>query len=146
METKTLRQFITFAIVGGIATVIDFLFFNLVFWITTGFIFSRFIGIFISMVWNFLANRKITFKATEEDPRRQLFKYLIVYGIAMGANVFVGWIAFQMLGPGQLNANIAAVLGLVVSIPTAFFGSKLWVFKKKREENKIFEREVETFK
>jgi len=131
METRTVRQFITFAIVGGIATVIDFLFFNLVFWITTGFIFSRVIGILISMVWNFLANRKITFKATEGNIREQLFKYVVVYGIAMGANVFIGWIAFQMLGPGQLNANIAAVLGLIISIPTAFLGSKLWAFKKK---------------
>lgn len=132
MEIKTIRQFITFAIVGGIATVIDLLFFNLVFWITTGFIFSRFIGILISIVWNFLANRKITFKATGEKIRGQLFKYIIVYGIAIGANVFIGWTAFQMLGPGQLNANIAAALGLVVSIPTAFFGSKLWVFKRGR--------------
>jgi len=132
MGTKTIRQVVIFAVVGGIATGIDFLFFNLVFWITTLFIFSRFVGIFISMVWNFLANRQITFKATKENTKKQLFKYLIVYGIAMGANVFIGWLAFQMLGPGQLNANIAAALGLVVSIPTAFLGSKLWVFKEGR--------------
>ncbi len=138
MGIRTIQQIITFAIVGGIATIIDFLFFNLVFWMTTLFIFSRIIGILISMVWNFLANRQITFKATEEDPKKQLFKYIIVYGIAMGANIFIGWIAFQILGPGQLNANIAAALGLIVSIPTTFFGLKLWAFKKKGKETDVF--------
>ena len=130
MERKTLKQFIIFGFVGGVATIIDFLFFNLLFWLTTYFVVSRLVGIMISMIWNFTANRRITFKAIKGDLRKQLFKYLIVYGISMGANVLVGWIAFQILGPGQLNANIAAVLGLVVSIPTAFIGSKLWAFKK----------------
>ena len=129
MERRTIKQFIMFGFVGGIATVIDFLIFNLVFWLTVWFVISRIIGIAMSMIWNFIANRNMTFQATKGDPRKQLFKYLVVYGISMGANVLVGWIAFQMLGPGQLNANIAAVLGLFVSIPTAFIGSKLWAFK-----------------
>lgn len=129
MERRTVKQFIIFGFVGGVATIIDFLIFNLLFWLTEWFILSRIIGIAMSMIWNFTANRHITFKATKGDPRKQLFKYLIVYGISMGANVLVGWVAFQMLGPGQLNANIAAALGLAVSIPTAFIGSKLWAFK-----------------
>jgi putative flippase GtrA len=129
MERKTIKQFITFAFVGGVATGIDFLVFNIIFFMNEGFLFSRISGIFCSMFWNFLANRHITFKA-KGDPRKQLFKYLIIYGISMSVNVFVSWTMFQILGPGQFNANIAAVTGLAVSIPIAFIGLKLWVFKK----------------
>jgi len=130
MERNLLKQIITFGIVGGIATVIDFIFFNLIFLMTSLFVYSRVIGIFMSMIWNFMMNRTVTFKAQEGKIKGQLVKYLIVYGISMGSNVLVSWFVYvYMLSPGQLNANIAAVFALCVSIPLAFIGSKLWAFK-----------------
>jgi putative flippase GtrA len=124
---KTLKKFFVFCLVGAIATIIDLVIFNLSFRFSP-FVIARIIGIITSMGWNFSANRNFTFKSNGNIPR-QLIKYLLVYGLAMSANVLTGWIVFSFLGPGTLNANIAAASGLIVSIPLAFFGSLLWTFK-----------------
>lgn len=125
-------KFLLFCFVGGIATLLDLVSFNIVFTYTSLFIFSRIIGIAFSMVWNFTANRVMTFQAKEGKISLQLIKYLIVYGIAMSLNVLVSWGAYQLIGPGILQANIAAILGFIISIPTAFFGSLLWAFNTEK--------------
>lgn len=132
VKLKTIHKFILFVFVGGIATVLDLLFFNFIFRYSSLFIVSRVAGIAFSMIWNFTANRHITFQAKEGKPAPQLIKYLVVYGIAMGLNVLVSWTAYGIIGPGQLQANIAAVLGMIVSIPTSFLGSLLWTFKTQK--------------
>lgn len=129
-KSQTFAKFLKFCMVGGIATLIDFMFFNAFFILSGFFIISRVMGILISMIFNFSSNKYFTFKA-KGNTSNQLIKYIIVYGIAMGANVFVSKIIYMLLGEGVLNANIAAAFGLIISIPTAFFGSLLWAFHKR---------------
>ena len=133
---KTHHKFILFCFVGGVATLLDLLFFNFMFKYTQLFVLSRIAGIAFSMIWNFNANKHMTFQAKEGKTAPQIFKYLIVYGTAMGLNVLVSWTVFGIIGPGQLEANIAAVLGMMVSIPTAFIGSLLWAFKIEKIKTK----------
>jgi putative flippase GtrA len=132
MGLKTLLRFIIFCFVGGIATLIDFIIFNLFYFIGIGFVISRFFGIVISMVWNFGMNRNVTFNARNGKYIKQLSKYLVVYAVSMGANVLVGVIILSLLGDGTINANIAAAAGLSLSIPLSFFGSWLWTFRKEK--------------
>lgn len=132
VKLRTTHKLLLFCFVGGIATLLDLLCFNFIFKYTNWFIFSRIGGIVFSMIWNFNANRYMTFQAKEGKPVPQLLKYLIVYGIAMGLNVLVSWTAYGIIGPGQLQANVAAIFGFMVSIPTSFFGSLLWAFKMEK--------------
>jgi putative flippase GtrA len=129
-KSPTAAKFLKFCLVGGMATLIDFLFFNAFFIMSGLFVISRIMGILISMIFNFSSNKYFTFKA-KGKLHSELIKYVIVYGIAMGANVFVSKVIYSLLGEDVLNANIAAAFGLIVSIPTAFFGSLLWAFKKR---------------
>ena len=87
------------------------------------------------MIWNFLANRNVTFKAKSGKIKSQLPKYIVVYSIAMSSNVLISRIAFYLLGSGQLNANVAAFIGLCVSIPISFIGSLLWAFNTDKSKN-----------
>ena len=129
IKLRTFHKLILFVFVGVVATLLDLLCFNFVFKYTDMFVISRIVGIAFSMIWNFTANRNMTFQAKGGKPAPQLIKYLIVYGIAMGLNVFVSWVVYGIIGPGQIQANIAAILGMIISIPTAFLGSLLWAFK-----------------
>ena len=129
-RSVTVAKFLKFCIVGGIATLIDFLFFNVFFIVSSYFLISRIMGILISMIFNFSLNKHFTFRA-RGNTSNQLIKHIVVYGIAMGANIFVSKTIYTLLGEGVLNANIAAAFGLIVSIPTAFFGSLLWAFRKR---------------
>lgn len=128
-RAKKVHDIFRFLFVGGIATLIDILMFNFFLFTSTFFIFSRFMGIFISMLWNFIMNKKFTFNSKAKAPLEAL-KWLVVYGIAMGCNVILSSLTYKTMGPGTYNANIAAILGLIVSIPIAYLGLKYWVFKK----------------
>jgi len=132
---KVVNKFLKFIFVGVVATILDLTFFNIFFYWTTLFILSRVIGIGLSMIWNFLANRNVTFKAKSGKIKSQLPKYIVVYSIAMSSNVLISRIAFYLLGSGQLNANVAAFIGLCVSIPISFIGSLLWAFNTDKSKN-----------
>ncbi len=130
IKNKKLEKVILFALTGGIATLIDLAFFNLVFIATSMFILSRIFGIGFSMIFNFTFNRNFTFKARNKKVHNQLMKFTILYVISMGANIFVGKSVLFLLNDSLFSANIAAISGLLISIPLSFFGSLLWVFKK----------------
>lgn len=136
MKFKLFHKILLFGFVGGVATLLDLLFFNLMFKFTSWFVFSRIVGIALSMIWNFTVNRRVTFQAKEGKRSSQLIKYFIVYGTSMGLNVFVGWMIYGIIGPGQIQANIAAIFGFIISIPTSFIGSLLWTFKIKKNAKK----------
>lgn len=130
IRNKTFHKMILFCTTGGIATLIDLLFFNIFFIATSFFVLSRIGGIGISMIFNFTFNRNITFKAKSKKARHQIWKFIILYGISMTANVLVGKFVLFLLNGSLISANIAAISGLIISIPISFLGSMFWVFKK----------------
>jgi putative flippase GtrA len=125
-----IKKIFFFGVTGGVATLIDLLFFNLFFIISSMFVLSRVGGILISMIFNFTSNRNITFKAKGGKIPKQAIKFLVLYGISMGANVLTGKLVLSLLEESLFSANIAAISGLMVSIPISFFGLMFWVFKE----------------
>ncbi len=124
-------KFIIFCFVGGTASLIHMLFFNIFrFWLGVSFILSLFAGVFFSIVWNFSMNRNITFSARGYSIKKQLLRYAAVYSISIGANIITALTIESILGGGVLQENIATMGGIAVSIPISFFGSLLWAFKK----------------
>ncbi|MBS3078616.1 GtrA family protein [Candidatus Pacearchaeota archaeon] len=130
---RTRYKFLVFCFVGGVAALIDLLFFNLFFSvIQAGFILSRILGIGISMIWNFTMNRNVTFSAKNSKVKNQLMKYFIMYGITMSANVLVGIVVLNIIGDNLFGGNIAAIAGIAISVPLNFIGSLLWTFKNSK--------------
>ena len=123
-------KFIVFCVIGAGACLMDWIFFNIFYSFGFGFIVSIGLAWIISMTFNFTTNRKVTFSASKFSIRGQLPKWLFIYFIAFLARVIIGEWIIRVIGESSLNANIAFLAGLLVSVPTSFFGS-LWVFKKK---------------
>ncbi len=130
MFEKTLHKFISFGVVGVLAFFLDWVIFNFVFYLTKFFLFSLALGWVVSMTFNFTINRNYTFGAKGHHMGKQLYRWLIVHAVAFLARAGMGKLVLMVLGGGTLNANIAFFSGLIVSIPTTFFGSLWWVFKK----------------
>lgn len=124
------RKFIVFGFVGVGAFIIDWVSFNLFYRISSWFILSLSLGWIISMIFNFTINRNITFSARSFSIRKQAFRWLIVYFIAFLARAGLGKSILFLIGESPLNANIAFLAGIFVSIPISFLGSLLWAFKK----------------
>ena len=124
------NRFICFCFVGFGAFLIDWIFFNAFYRTEVGFIFSRTSSAIISVIFNFNINRYFTFKATGDSITKQIFRWVLVYFVAISANVITGKLVLNFLGESILNANIAYFAGILVAIPIAFLGSLLWAFKK----------------
>ena len=127
---KLFSKFIVFCFVGFGAFLIDWIFFNAFYNTGIGFVFSKVISAGISMVFNFGVNRNFTF-SSKTSVKTSVIKWLIIYVVAIFANIWVGKSILNILGESVLNANIAYFAGILVAIPIAFLGSLLWAFKKK---------------
>lgn len=145
LEKNVLMKFLCFCFVGGTSALIHMLVFNVFFKVfgfylnsnivflgaSMNYILSFIMGVMISIVYNFSMNRNITFYAKNTSLKKQIPKFLVVYGLSIGVNFIIGIIVLNMFGiENILNANIAAFSGILASIPVSFFGSLLWTFKK----------------
>jgi len=124
-------KFLMFCFVGGTSALIHLTLFNFFrFWVGLGFLISLVLAILISIVYNFSMNRNITFSARGHSIKKQLPRYLIIYGLSIGTNIITALIINSILGAGAVQENMAAIGGIILSIPISFLGSLLWAFKK----------------
>ena len=130
MKKEKIWKFIKFCFVGGTSALIGLIFFNIFFWFGLDFIVCVLLSMSLSIIYNFSINRNLTFKARKIPVKKQVWKYGIVYFISQGINLLVSILMRNLLGEGVLQANIAVITGIAVSIPFSFFGSLLWAFKK----------------
>jgi putative flippase GtrA len=146
LDKSNFFKFIIFCLVGGTSALIHLIVFNIffkvfntildsqivIFGASIYYILSFIMGVAISMIFNFSMNRNITFSAKNESIKRQIPKYLITYSLSVGVNFITGIIVLNLLAvENTLNANIAAISGIIAAIPVSYFGSLLWTFKKK---------------
>lgn len=143
LKIKGLWRFIVFCFVGGTSALIHLIVFNIffklinlyyktniiIFGVSLSYIIGTLMGIFISIIYNFSMNRNITFAAKHEPVRKQIPKYIVVYAVSISVNFIVGILILNLLGENTLNANIATLCGILVSIPVSFIGSLLWTFR-----------------
>ena len=93
---KTYFRFIFFCFVGVVSTLIHFLVFNFFrFSINLTFSASLIIAIIIAIIFNFSVNRNITFSAGGYSLKKQILKYLTIYGTSSLANFIVQTLANQ---------------------------------------------------
>jgi len=144
---KNIIKFFIFCFVGGTSALIHLVVFNiffkvlpiiihskfLIFGVSNYYLISTVFAIAISMIYNFSMNRNITFSARQEKVSRQLPKYLAVYLSSIGIGFLTSMIVLNLIGEDLINANIATISGVIVSIPVSFFGSLLWALKKRHD-------------
>ncbi len=131
MKKEKIWKFIKFCFVGGTSALLGLIFFNIFFWFGLDFVVCVLLSMSLSIIYNFSVNRNLTFKARKIPIKKQVWKYGIVYFISQGINLLVSILMRNLLGEGVLQANMAVITGIAVSIPFSFFGSLLWVFKNK---------------
>jgi putative flippase GtrA len=125
------KKFLMFCFVGATSALIHLIIFNFFrFWVEISFFISLVFAISISIVYNFFMNRNITFSAKCHPIKKQLPRYIIVYGLSIGTNIITALTIKTILGIGVLQENIAAIGGIALSIPVSFLGSLFWTFKK----------------
>ena len=123
---RVARQFIKFALVGVVNTVIDLSVYSaLVFWLDVHYLIANIFAFAAAAGHSYLLNRRWTFRS--DDPRwhRQALKYFLVLGIGFGLNELILFILVEHAGFGKL---LAKGLAIIIVLFWNFGANKLWTF------------------
>ncbi|MBU2562388.1 MAG: GtrA family protein [Nanoarchaeota archaeon] len=145
MIKKNFWRFVIFCFIGVSSALVDLIVFNILMFffnfevfikgVSFNFIISTIIATCVAVIYNFNMNRNITFSAKHGSLKKQLFRYTIVYGVAISVNFLVSFSVVALVGETIIKNNFARIIGIAVSIPISYLGSLLWTFKK--DEDRI---------
>jgi putative flippase GtrA len=120
------RQFLHFALVGGIATAVHYLILiGLVHGANMNAVWASTLGFAVSAVCNYYLNYHFTFRSNAEH-RNAVVKFLTVAGVGLALNSLTMLVAAEYLGLHYLFAQVIAT-GLVLL--WNFSGNRWWTFK-----------------
>tara|TARA_Y100000287_G_scaffold184207_1_gene184710 strand:+ start:4881 stop:5255 length:375 start_codon:yes stop_codon:yes gene_type:complete len=123
---KLERQFIKFIIIGCKSTLINYLFYLVLYKTTANILLASISGYFAGNINSYIFGKKWVFKNSKIKNNFIFFKFLMVY--LFGAFLFSSTINY--LSIKGLDHKIAWLIGIVFCILNNFLGSKYIVFKK----------------
>jgi len=125
----SIRQFVKFCIVGGIAAVINFSFlYALTEWSGWWYIYSAIFGFLISAIFNFNANKFWTFKNRDRGRHalNQVFKFSLVLVAGLLINTLLIYAVTEGVG---LDYRLSWVFATGVVTFWNFGFNRFWTFK-----------------
>lgn len=144
----TAVQFLKFAVVGALNTLVDFLVFQLLN-LTLGWVYAaQVISYACGVVNSYLWNSSWTFKAQRTRSFREIALFLVVNFASLGVSLGVMWLCKNPFGitdawvagwiPAWLSGfvkgdTVSKLIATGFSIVVNYIGNKLFVFKKAQE-------------
>jgi len=126
-----LYQFIKFTIVGGLGTIIDFLIYifltrSFLFW-QKNFLWANFISVFLSATFNFVLNKKWTFKDKSKKIFVQYIKFWIIVltGLLIYQSIF-----YSLVKTLSIYDIVSKLIAVIISGIYRFISHKYWTFSK----------------
>jgi len=152
VKNKSINQFVKFAIVGGGATVVDYLVFFLFSRVLIGGLFSgqtlkqisKSLSFIVSAAVNYYFNRQWTFASHDKNVATQTLKFYVVATVGLVFNNFIfyivtttgffGWISNDEKVWAMITYSPADIWGLICATGIVlfwnFFMNRAWTFKK----------------
>lgn len=124
------RQFVKFGIVGVTNTIISYVIYAAMVYAGCHYLVASVTSFVISVAWSFYWNNRMVFTMAKGETRslwRSLVKTYMSYALTglVLANVLL-FLEIDILG---LNAYIAPIINLVITVPINFYLNKNWAFK-----------------
>lgn len=145
---KTGKQFLKFALVGVMNTLVDLIVLNTETLLTgvkdgSGYAVQKGFSFLVAVTFSYVLNKHWTFEdKSQENQTRKFSQFLFVSIIGMLINVTTATVVVTYLKPvinpalnlsfltDQIWVNIGALSGTAVGLIWNFIGYKFWVFKK----------------
>ena len=130
-----MRQFVFFAVAGGIAAVANFL---------SRILFSRWLDYAsaivlaygVGMLTAFVLNRRFVFTNAANSLRNQMLMFCLVNVAAilqtLAVSLALAYYLLPMLNVIEHRQEIAHAIGVAVPIVTSYFGHRRWTFRPQR--------------
>ena len=123
---KTIKQFNRYVIVGIFSTLINYLIYNSLFFLSKLIVLSSAIGYAAGLINSYIFGKQWVFKQKEKLYDKTFYKFIIVYlmgGILNSLTIF-------FLDKLHFQYVLSWIIGNGLAILNNFFGSKLFVFNK----------------
>ncbi|MFC6314549.1 GtrA family protein [Lapidilactobacillus achengensis] len=127
LKIKIVQQFIKFGLVGALNTLLTLAIYYLTYR-QIGPSLANGLGFLLTSILGIYLNFKFVFKA-EHFSAWTLFKYYATYGVSMLISMYVPHLWVNVWG---LDARIAPLISLLITIPFNFVFMRLWVFPSKK--------------
>lgn len=124
--SRTVKQFLGFGMVGVCNNLICLAIYYLVIYFNTSwYLLGNTLGFIVSTLNAYLMNSKLVFKAKELNKLR-LVKTYCTYLISLGISTLLLYVWVNRL---NIDARIAPILSLMVTVPFNFLLNRFWVYK-----------------
>jgi putative flippase GtrA len=140
---KTLWQFVRFALVGCVNTIIDLLVLNGLLWLwpaqgEASLLLFNTIAYACGALNSFVFNRYWTFQREGPPNAREGARFLLVTLAAIACNDLILWLMSTILHPVHLTptlwTNVSKVVAIGSTILLSYLGMRLWVFVQSSHE------------
>ncbi|QWR77743.1 GtrA family protein [Candidatus Magnetomonas plexicatena] len=139
---KTIRQFIRFALIGALNTVVDMAILNLETILTglktgTPFAVQKALSFLVAVIFSYYLNKKWAFEHKDGTKGGKFSHFVAVSLIGMAVNVASASLVVNIVRPGlnltwigdQVWVNIGSLCGTACGLLWNFLGYKFFVFK-----------------
>lgn len=126
------HPFVRYVFVGGTTFVLDFTILYLLHAkFGLGLALSTSVAYWLSILYNFLLNRRWTFSATEKS---ELSKHIVLYGILLGFN-YLFTVLFVSVVSNFVYFGLAKVLSVGIQISWTYLIYKKYIFVKSKPQS-----------
>jgi putative flippase GtrA len=128
------HELVIFLFVGILTVLIDFVTYSGLMWINLlGLDMAKAVGFVAGTIFAYFANRIWTFGHKTHAPG-SAGRFIVLYAMSLGANVWVNAFALGLLAPVMLAVEMAFLLATGVSAVLNFLGMKWFVFNENTKE------------
>ena len=127
LKRRGVRQFIKFAVVGFLSTIIDWgTYLLLTRYAATFYLTAKVLSFSVSVINSYVLNRRWTFRSTEPKRLHQFSKFLIVAVVGLGLNTLIMYVAVSCF---EFSDLIGLVLATIIVVFWNFLANKFYTFK-----------------
>lgn len=126
------REFGIFLIVGSLTVLVDFGAYRSLVWLgVMGVDIAKAIGFLAGTLFAYFGNRFWTFGHKSHTTPGSLWRFAVLYGSTLGANVLVNSLALKLFADATAAVHLAFLLATGISATLNFLGMKIFVFKSR---------------
>ncbi len=126
-QRPVIKQFMKFAVVGGINTVIDYLIFSaLIYLLHVHYLAANIVSFSVAVTNSYILNRRWTFRRGSQQWRSEAAKFFIINIIALGISELLLHLFVERLHVSEL---LAKAMAIIVVLFWNFVGTRFWAFR-----------------
>lgn len=122
-----MNQFIRFALIGVVNTLIHYGVFMLLYAIGLFHLLASVTGFLCAVTNSFIMNKRWTFKTQGTSRKQEFTKFFLVNLVSLGVNVVSMLVFIEVL---NVAPPLAQLLTIGLTLVVNFTGTKYWVFKR----------------